>query len=151
MRDLERLPESISQDEANALFEDFLFEHANDQKAQESSLSILWRLSLIQWHTYTLLYADTRKRVEEHLFRVMDLESPKNASTVLGIALNLGIVSIFQYICQAKEDIQNTEAKCLLEDLIKREGEHPENPYYSLEQESKNHRMGKEHNGPVLP
>lgn len=139
MRDLELLPASVSQDEANALFEEFLSEHAEDKEAQKSSLSILWRLSVIQWHTYTLLYPDTEKRVEEYLYRIMDLETPENASNILGIALNLGIVSIFQYICQAKEDVQNFDAKCILEDIIEREGEHPENPYSSLEQESEHY------------
>lgn len=137
MQDLNQLPASLSPDEANKLFEEFLKEHAQDKTVSDEALHTLWEISIIQWHTYELIYPQTRKKVQEYLFRVMDLESEKNAGNILGIALNLGIVPVYEYICQEIKNIQDQETKEFLEYHIALEGDHPENPYYSLEQESK--------------
>jgi len=130
MRDYRYLPASVNPDEANSLFEEFLENHAADKQAKYEDIHNLVTLSYLQADTFELVYPQTAKKIEEYLFRIMDLERSELAIGILTIALTLGLVSVFRYIYTELKNIQAPGLREQLEMLIERDGTHPEDPYY---------------------
>ncbi|WP_434601521.1 hypothetical protein J3P89_07130 [Pseudomonas sp. Z1-14] len=72
-------------------------------------LNAVSELSERQWHTYTILPEDLRRRVEVSLLSCWDGHDLETAEKTICVAAQLGLEGLFTYVCSQSDDSLSPE------------------------------------------
>lgn len=123
------LPDYMTIDELKTNFEEFLKYYDNYYYNIEEGLEDLYELADRQWHTYELLSDSLKEKIEEYLYKIIDLDSYPIIDWILVIIPRLGLENVFFTILKRKKYIKNIEVLKLIEEAEEEYGDTVSNPY----------------------
>ncbi|MCI6693794.1 MAG: hypothetical protein MR510_15215 [Clostridium sp.] len=123
------LPDYMTIDELKTNFEEFLKYYDNYYYNIEEGLEDLYELADRQWHTYELLSDSLKEKIEEYLYKIIDLDSYPIMDWILVIIPRLGLENVFFTILKRKKYIKNIEVLKLIEEAEEEYGDTVSNPY----------------------
>ena len=100
------LPDYMTIDELKTNFEEFLKYYDNYYYNIEEGLEDLYELADRQWHTYELLSDSLKEKIEEYLYKIIDLDSYPIMDWILVIIPRLGLENVFFTILKRKKYIK---------------------------------------------
>lgn len=126
------LPDYMTVNELKSNFEEFFKYYDNYHYNIEESLEDLYELSDRQWHTYELLSDSLKEKIEQYLYKIIDLDSYLIMDWILIIIPRLGLQNVFFSILKRKSDIKNIEVLKLIEEAENEYGDTVSNPYSGI-------------------
>ncbi|MET3195160.1 hypothetical protein [Bacillus sp. OAE603] len=128
----EQLPDYMSSDDLEILFNNFLcFVDLNEHDLEEA-LESLWELADRQWHTFKLLKSDIKIKVEDWLISTIDFNSVEIIGWIIGIIGHLGLERAFDILCKALKGDLTDEVRNRIEGAINEYGENVQNPFSGM-------------------
>ena len=126
------LPDYMTIDELKTNFEKFLKYYDNYYYNIEECLEDLYELADRQWHTYELLSVSLKAKIEEYLYKIIDLDSYPIMDWILVIIPILGLENVFFTILKRKKYIKNIEVVKLIEEAEEEYGDTVSDPYSGI-------------------
>ncbi len=139
LEEIEKLPDILDIETLELLFQSVLNEFISESITKKEFLLILSELAGRQGMTYELLKSDIRKRVDEVLCKLWNIDSYEDVDIILSIVVNLGLENCFDIIKQSVSK-NNEIDKVILDEILEtiyEVGDHISNPYYSMEKYKK--------------
>jgi hypothetical protein len=129
------LPDNLSKEQIRSYFLSVLSEKMEDALIDKETLGeALWKLSNQQWHTYEIVDADIKKRVEEWIINSLTgVVSKKFIELIGGIIGMLGLTDAYNKLKELYAlSLFPTHIKIEFEHIFNEYGDNVEDPYKDL-------------------
>ncbi len=126
--DFRTLSDSLEADELAVYFNDFLEAYEKKPKNTEA-LKQLYELAYRQWDTYEHLSDELAQRIGDYLMSAMNFKSYEITDVILSIVENLSLESVFNYMVEAKDGINQPTIRNLIIDAEEEYADRISNPY----------------------
>ena len=134
----EELPEGIEASDLLPYFREVLdYEETCDAADETAVAEALFELADRQWHTYEIIDADVRVRIEKWVEKVWtpaewDSNALQYANAIAFIVCNLGLMSSFRLIKTSLPRVRDDNIRDRIEEVIKEVGSNIEDPYSGM-------------------
>lgn len=123
------IPAYITSEKLESYFEEFLNYYENCYYNIDEILEELVELSEIQWNTHELISKPLKNKLENYLFKIIDLDSYPIMDLIFIIIGRLGLDNIYLWIIENKKSIKNIEVIKDIEEIEKEYGYSYVDPY----------------------
>ncbi|WP_017254363.1 hypothetical protein [Pseudomonas tolaasii] len=98
----------------------------------DTLLDLFTQLSDRQWHTYTSLSNEQKKKIESFLMSIWDGRNLKWVEAMIVITAHLGLVDLFSFICSRSNDSLSPEVIAEIKSAVSELGHSISDPFSGM-------------------